>query len=350
MLGQQAVPEKEGHNSVNLNEKLNHESMLNNVSSLVNLRNAKKLARNGASQGETTQGTPIMSPGVINQSVPYGSRANEASEFATCQPQTTEPRTKENSSESHRASQKLSYGSEQRDADPIQIKSKPVNLVAKEIQNADSCPMAEQSASNPLQTPLIKRIVRSDGFYLEAKVNGEKIVFTIDTGATKTIISERVYKSIPSSNRPKLNKTTGLTEASGQPLAQLGTAEFIIVLNGMQFKADIIVANIEDDGLFGHDLLSMGDAHLLYDEHALMFMGVHIPCIKVGSTPRIRRITTADHVVVPAFCEKIIDVFVSRLTGDDQQETPVILEPNSEFHERYGLLMASSLSDMNSRV
>ena len=119
------------------------------------------------------------------------------------------------------------------------------------------------------------------------------MVFTIDTGASKTIISERVYKSIPSANRPMLSKTTGLTEASGQPLSQLGTAEFTITLDGIQFKADIIVANIEDDGLFGHDLLSMGDTHLLYDEHALMFMGVHIPCIKVGSTPRIRRITAA---------------------------------------------------------
>lgn len=55
-------------------------------------------------------------------------------------------------------------------------------------------------------------------------------------------------------------------------------------------------------------------------------------------------------VFIPANCEKIIDVFVSRLTGDDQQETPVILEPSPEFHERYGLLMASSLSSLNSRV
>ena len=73
----------------------------------------------------------------------------------------------------------------------------------------------------------------------------------------------------------------------------------------------------------------MGNAHLLYDEHALMFIGVHIPCINVGSSPRIRRITAADHFVVPAYCEKIMDVFVSRLAGHDQQKTPVVLEANS---------------------
>ena len=127
------------------------------------------------------------------------------------------------------------------------------------------------------------------------------MVFSIDTGATKSIISERVYKSIPSANRPKLSKTTWLTDASGQPLSQLGIAEFTITLDGVRFKADIIVANIEDDGLFGHDFLSLGDAHLLYDECALMFMGVHIPCINVHSTPRIGRITAADHLEVPAY-------------------------------------------------
>ena len=71
---------------------------------------------------------------------------------------------------------------------------------------------------------------------------------------------------------------------------------------------------------------------MLFDEHALI--SVHIPCIKVGSTQRIRRITAVDQFVVPAYCEKIADVFVSRLAGDDQQETAVVLDPNPEFHER----------------
>ena len=210
--------------------------------------------------------------------------------------------------------------------------------------NSDHC---SEIKSEPTK---LKRVVRSDVFYLEAFVEGVKLVFTIDTGATKTVISQRVYQSIPSAHRPLISKTTGLIEASGQPLSQLGTAEFTVKLAGVQFKTSIIVANIEDDGIFGHDLLSIRDAHFLYDEHALMSMGVHIPCIKVSSTPRIRRITTADRIVVPAYYEKIVDVFVSRVEGDDQQETPVILEPNSEFYERYGMLMACSLSDMNSRV
>lgn len=207
------------------------------------------------------------------------------------------------SSEPANESLPLTNGSTQSNAEQTYVKQKPVpwqepnpsTLDTNQTTKVDSCAIASPIATNSLKDMIVKRIARSDGFYLEAKVNGEKTVFTIDTGATKTIISERVYQSISPSCRPKLSKTTGLTEASGQPLSPLGTAEFTITLHGIQFKADIIVANVEDDGMFGHDLLSMGEARLLYDEHAMMFWGVHLPCIKVGSTPRIRKFAAADH-------------------------------------------------------
>ena len=348
--------------------------MLNHVSNLVNLRNAKKLAQNGASQmdsseiihqgvsGEVASNSPkSKSPHVPRDSIfgsgggktdktvverrdgaSEGQSAQTTSDVKTTSRQSPHIPSESNIGQSVQTAVKMKIGACE---DPC-----PQIMGTNESMKVDSCSSAKSLDANPIQTPLIKRIVRSDGFYLEAKVNQEKMVFTVDTGASRTIISERVYKAIPSANRPMLSKTAGLTEASGQPLSQLGTAEFTITLDGIQFQADIIVANIEDDGLFGHDLLSMGDAHLLYDEHALMFMGVHIPCIKVGSTPRIRRITAADHFVVPAYSEKIIDVFVSRLVGDDQQDTPVVLEPSAEFHEQYDLVMASSLSSLNSRV
>ena len=211
-------------------------------------------------------------------------------------------------------------------------------------------PNADQPKTKPVD-PVIKRIVRSDGFYLEASIEGMKMVFTIDTGATKTVISERVYHSMPVSQRPILRKTMGLTDATGQPLTQLGTAIFKINLTpDLCFESDIIVANIEDQGLLGHDLLTLGNAHLLYDEGALQFMGVHLPCMRVGSTTQVRQIHAADHFIIPGHCEKIIDVFVDHFDTDDKQNTPILLEPSQQFQEKYGLLMASSLSDLNSKV
>lgn len=177
------------------------------------------------------------------------------------------------------------------------------------------------------------------------------VLFTIDTGATRTIISERVYNSIPQAQRPKLKPSPTLSDATGQPLSQLGTAMFSVKLfPNVEFSCEIIVAKIEDDGLFGHDLLVKGDAEILYKEGAIQFLGIQIPCKQVGYSSRIRRIRAADHFKIPPHSEMIIDVFIDRLDGDDDLQKTVILEPSIHFQEKYDLIMAASLSDMKSRV
>ena len=46
----------------------------------------------------------------------------------------------------------------------------------------------------------------------------------------------------------------------------------------------------------------------------------------------------------------IVDAFLDRSEDDDLQQCDIILEPCSEFQERYGLLTAYSLSDLDSKV
>ena len=48
------------------------------------------------------------------------------------------------------------------------------------------------------------------------------MAFTIDTGATKTVISERINYSIQIYQRPILKQTKVLTDATGQACHNLG--------------------------------------------------------------------------------------------------------------------------------
>ena len=50
-----------------------------------------------------------------------------------------------------------------------------------------------------------------------------------------------------------------------------------------------MVANIEDDGLLGHDLLRQGRAAILYNKNILRFMGASLPCIKISNILYRRR-------------------------------------------------------------
>ncbi len=113
-----------------------------------------------------------------------------------------------------------------------------------------------------ITTNLIQRITRSEGLYIEAHVEGIPLVFALDTGASKTIISRAVFMSIPENIRPVLKKTTGLTGASGRPLGHYGTAMFSLKIGSVGLQREIVVADIEDEGLLGHDVLQSGDAHI----------------------------------------------------------------------------------------
>ena len=46
----------------------------------------------------------------------------------------------------------------------------------------------------------------------------------------------------------------------------------------------------------------------------------------------------------------VIDAFIDRSDSDDLQQSSVLLEPSPEFQDRYGLIMASSLSDLDTKV
>ena len=53
---------------------------------------------------------------------------------------------------------------------------------------------------------------------------------------------------------------------------------------GQKFSSEIMVANIEDDGLLGHDLLRQGRAAILYNKSILCFMSASIPCKKISKS------------------------------------------------------------------
>ena len=129
------------------------------------------------------------------------------------------------------------------------------------------------------------RIPHGDGLYVDGLINGVNMLFNIDTGATCTVISDRVYNSNPKEERPILTQCTKPTDALGQSLPQHGRAMFDIELDdGRKFSHEILVARIEDDGLFGHDLLRQGRAAILYNKNILRFMGASLPCIKISNS------------------------------------------------------------------
>ncbi|XP_061173678.1 uncharacterized protein LOC133182850 [Saccostrea echinata] len=86
-------------------------------------------------------------------------------------------------------------------------------------------------------------------------------------------------------------------------------------------------------------------ADILLSRGIVRLHGTTIPCIQVKSDNKCRRVTAADNYVVPPYSEKIIQAFVER-NDDGTEPTEFIVEPNEKFSEKYELLMACSLIDI----
>ena len=87
----------------------------------------------------------------------------------------------------------------------------------------------ENGLSN-IEESNIKNVIKSvkitrklpDGMYIRGTVQGYPLLFTTDTGASKTIISTRVYDSMQPGDRPALEKMSKLVGASGVSIKERG--------------------------------------------------------------------------------------------------------------------------------
>ena len=133
---------------------------------------------------------------------------------------------------------------------------------------------------------------------------------------------------------------------------ELGKGEFNIKLGPVSLQVEAVVAEIEDDGLLEVDVLqsySNGPADLKLSMGVLLINKQEVPIIQVGLSTRVRKVTAADHFVIPAQSEAVIDVFIERTEYDDfSAEADYVIEPTEHFKELYPLQMAPSFTNINS--
>ena len=152
-------------------------------------------------------------------------------------------------------------------------------------------------------------------------------------------------------DQPELKCLSKFVGANGVVIKELGKGPFKLRLGPVQLEVEAIVADIDDDGLLGVDVLQNGDsgpADLMMSKDVLLIDEQKVPIILVGMKTRTRRVTSADHFVIPAQCESVIDVYVERQDYDDfSSENNYLIEPTEHFQENYPLKMAATLVDIN---
>jgi hypothetical protein len=192
---------------------------------------------------------------------------------------------------------------------------------------------------------------KCSGVYVEGSVQGIEVLFTIDTGATRTFMSKRIFEKIPSEKKPELvanPESRPMTGADGKLISRFGKAVLTLELGPLKIDRPVIIADIEDEILIGADILirdPSGPADLLLSKKKMLFQDVEIPLIRIGTPYQARRVVAAaDHFVIPALSEKIVDCFVE--SGErhcSETDSCLLVENHKAFTEGTGMLVAPCL-------
>ena len=152
-------------------------------------------------------------------------------------------------------------------------------------------------------------------------MQGYPVIFTADTGASKTILSKRVYESMAPDERPPLSKACKLIGANGTIINEFGNGVFTIQLGTLSMQVDAVVAEIDDDALLGIDVLqnsSHGPVDFIMSKGVLVMAEQEIPIIQIGHSTPVRSLKAANNSEIPEEGENVTYVFKER--QEDKEE------------------------------
>ena len=160
-----------------------------------------------------------------------------------------------------------------------------------------------------------KKTPKSNGIYVKGSIYGIPIWFTTDTGASRTVVSTRVYNKINTKNRPTLQSHhhIALEQADGASLDMEGTVLISMNLGEITLEKEVIIADIKDDVLVGMDIGNKVD--IITSQRKIVIDDQEIPYAHVQRR-QLYKVTSADTYIIKGETEHEISVYVE----DIQQE------------------------------
>lgn len=219
---------------------------------------------------------------------------------------------------------------------------KPLGTSSKDLEAVQSSNKSEQVRRG---TPIVS------GVYVNGQLNDMDIMYTIDTGASCSLISTNSFDKLPQEKKPKLQKTgLRISGANGSNLKCRGKAMFQLKLGTLSLERIMIIADITDEVLLGADIMMEDEkTDILLSQDLMLMRGVEIPLVQKVAIGVSRKVYLADNCTIPAMSEIITDVFLDR-TEDDALQTSWLIEPAPTLSEKYAVALASSLVDPRENV
>lgn len=189
-----------------------------------------------------------------------------------------------------------------------------------------------------------------EGLYALTYINGVPVKMLVDTGASVTILKKELFEKLPLTSKETLQPVNlSLVTATGETSAFLGKIHLDIDMGRYTFTHEVLIADIQNDGILGVDFLTPNQCDVMISKSCLLYKGGSIPCyhFNQSSKPTVCRVAVSQDVVVPPDTEVIVpgrfvDSVINTETG--------LVSALPNFVNKHGLLMAYGLVEPKNGV
>ena len=206
----------------------------------------------------------------------------------------------------------------------------------------ETCESADSYSELLQKGNLFVRAIRAVSMRVPVTIFEVTVDAIIDSGAEVTVLSQRVFNSLPEDRRPMLQKAEkGLIVAEeNRVMPADGVALLPLILGQSVFKWSVYIAPITDDLLLGCDLLDAKDI-TINTRKGLLIDGKWLPCGIHRRLDSVARVVLPSKVTLPANSEYLIQGRVHQAVPSPMKEA--ILEPLVTDSRK--LLVARALVD-----
>lgn len=204
------------------------------------------------------------------------------------------------------------------------------------------------SKKNAVQAPVsettinLKSLGQSTlGYYLPGTIGPTRILCLVDSGCSLTVLSKKIYDTLPSNMKSKLISKKGVaTVADGSSTTTYGLVTLRGKLRHFKFEHQFLVADVQEDVLLGLDFLQHHQAGLCFKNAELSIGGNRLSCVDDKNIPLSSKVYAVRRMSIPPGSEAIIEGRLSQELSSNQ----IVIEALEENPWLVGNAMVSTSS------
>ena len=184
------------------------------------------------------------------------------------------------------------------------------------------------------------------GLFIQAKLGDHQAECLVDTGATLTLVSNKVWNTIKGTKSLD-SFDSKIVSASGNKLNTMGKTRLCFVINDTSCAMDVVIAEMDVDAILGLDFMI---SHNVKVDVRGMVMNINGKSCSLTQAGKIGcyRVTVSEQVVVPGRSEVIVP---GKLVDWTEQQGQIgVIEPSDSFITFNKGMVARTLVKANEQV